>query len=83
MKTKLTVKKPNAETLQTIDTCEKKLDLFNLLLIRQRVDLEVEKSGKLEAEQAQKKGSWFSWWGGKQDNGENENKDKDICINIV
>lgn len=77
-RTKLTSKKISNETQQCIDTNEEKLDLFNLILIRNRVDLEVEKSGILQKQEAQK-GSWLSgWWGGGKSN-DDESKNKDIC----
>lgn len=40
-KSKLMTKKPAAAVVQTCEKFEEKLDLFNLLLIRQRVELEV------------------------------------------
>lgn len=58
------------------------MDLFNLLLIRQRVELEVEKCGKLQQaqQQTQQKSSWFGgWWGSKDDSAQNKDKDNDIC----
>ncbi|EAL40459.3 AGAP005082-PA [Anopheles gambiae str. PEST] len=43
---------------------EKMLDLHNIVVIRQKVALEVEKEGKRQAEE-QKAAGWFSsWWGG-------------------
>lgn len=77
-RTKLTCRKVTNEIQQKVDLHEERLDLFNLLLIRNRVDLEVEKSGILQ-KQEEKQGSWFSgWWGGnKGDNGAED--DKDIC----
>ncbi|XP_047984362.1 LOW QUALITY PROTEIN: vacuolar protein sorting-associated protein 13-like [Leguminivora glycinivorella] len=47
-----------------LDEAEKKLDLLNLVVIRQRIEMEVERLGKLE-EEARKSRGWFSgWWGG-------------------
>lgn len=75
---KLTSRKVTKEIQENIDWHEERLDLFNLLLIRNRVDLEVEKSGILQKPEV-KQGSWFSgWWGGgKADGGEGD--EKDIC----
>lgn len=60
------------------------MDLFNLLLIRQRVELEVEKCGKLQQAQQQvqqQKGSWFGgWFGSKNDTEQDKEKDSDICM---
>lgn len=76
-RTKLTCRKVTNEIQQNVDLYEERLDLFNLLLIRNRVDLEVEKSGILE-KQVEKQGSWFTgWWSGTKDNGDGD--DKDIC----
>ncbi|KAI5632190.1 vacuolar protein sorting-associated protein 13 [Phthorimaea operculella] len=45
-----------------LDEAEKRLDLLNLVVIRQRIEMEVERLGKLEAE-ARKSRGWFSgWW---------------------
>lgn len=73
---KITAKKVSKDIQQRVGFHEEKLDLFNLLLIRNRVDLEVEKSGILR-KQEEAKSSWFSgWWGGGKSNEANE-KDKD------
>jgi vacuolar protein sorting-associated protein 13A/C len=54
--------------LDEIDDCEKKLNLQNLIIIRQKVELEVEKLTKEKAETESK--GWFSgWWSGKKDDG--------------
>lgn len=79
---KLTCRKVTAEIQKNVDTHEERLDLFNLLLIRNRVDLEVEKSGILK-KQEEKQGSWFSgWWGGNK-NAEDGGGDKDICKSFL
>lgn len=75
-RTKLTVKKLPNDVQHCIDRTEESLDLFNLVLIRKRVNFEVEQSGALEKPQ-QSSGGWFSgWWGGgKSDEPDNKNKD--------
>lgn len=77
------ITKPTAAILQGCEKFEEKIDLFNLLLIRKRVELEVEKSGKFEAQQVQQqqKGSWFGWWGSKDTASQDNGKDNDICMN--
>ncbi|XP_047510768.1 vacuolar protein sorting-associated protein 13 isoform X2 [Pieris napi] len=56
--------KVSTEYQCVLDEAEKTLDLFNLVVIRQQIELEVERLGKLEAE-AKKSRGWFSgWWGG-------------------
>lgn len=61
---KLTSKKLAADVQKRCDDGEYQLDLFNLILIRQRVDLEVEISGK-RTKEIENSGGWFSgWWGG-------------------
>lgn len=78
-RTKLTCRKLTNEIQQNVDSHEERLDLFNLLLIRNRVDLEVEKSGILLKQQEEKKGSWFSgWWSGNKAD-DSADGDKDIC----
>lgn len=80
-RTKLTAKKLSNDVQQCIDRSEAALDLFNLVLIRKRVNFEVEQSGILQKPQ-QSSGGWFSgWWGGGKSD-EPDNKDKDICMSI-
>lgn len=63
---KLTAKKPTQQLLEQIEALEKELSLQNLVIIRQKVELAVEKTTK-EKTEAEPKG-WFSgWWGGKKD----------------
>lgn len=77
-RTKLTAKKLPNDVQQCIDRHEESLDLFNLMLIRKRVNFEVEQSGILQKPQPQS-GGWFSgWWGGGKSE-ESADKDKDIC----
>ncbi|XP_046391664.1 vacuolar protein sorting-associated protein 13 [Ischnura elegans] len=69
---------PNPKTKEIIDDCEKKLDVFNITLIRQKTELEVgrRKSKKEEAKDA----GWFSWWGGK---GKGANTQDDSSSDVV
>lgn len=69
-------KKVPADAQQALVQCEEELDLFNMILIRNRVDFEVEKSGLLQKAEPPKSG-WFSgWWGGgKADENNGQNKD--------
>lgn len=79
-RTKLTSKKLSNDIQQCIDRHEECLDLFNLVLIRKRVNFEVEQSGILQKQQQQPTGGWFSGWGwggGKSE--EPSGGDKDIC----
>lgn len=65
-KQKLTTKKPAQLLLDQVEDCEKQLNIQNLVIIRQKVELEVEKLSK-EKEETESKG-WFSgWWGSKAD----------------
>ncbi|XP_053604237.1 intermembrane lipid transfer protein Vps13 isoform X1 [Plodia interpunctella] len=58
---KLSNSKINSEQQCIINEAEKKLDLFNLVVIRQRIEMEVERLGKLE-EEAKKTRGWFGGW---------------------
>lgn len=70
-------KKVPGDVQQSLAQCEEELDLFNMILIRNRVDFEVEKSGLLQKAEPPKSG-WFSgWWGGGKAD-ENNGQDKDI-----
>ncbi|XP_017078120.1 vacuolar protein sorting-associated protein 13 [Drosophila eugracilis] len=53
-------KKPPAVLIETCRLLEKELDIFNLLLIRQRVNIEIAKQREAVPEQ---KSGWFSGWG--------------------
>lgn len=56
--------KVSSEQLCVLDKAEKQLDLLNLVVIRQKIEMEVERLGKLE-EEAKKNKGWFSgWWYG-------------------
>ncbi|KAG5677846.1 hypothetical protein PVAND_007566 [Polypedilum vanderplanki] len=65
-KQKLTTKKPTQQLLDQVEECEQKLNIQNLVIIRQRVELEIEKSSKEKAETESK--GWFSgWWSSKKE----------------
>ncbi|XP_068631393.1 intermembrane lipid transfer protein Vps13 isoform X2 [Battus philenor] len=54
--------KVNSDQQNIICQAEKSLDLLNLVVIRQRIEMEVERLGKLE-EEARKSRGWFGgWW---------------------
>lgn len=78
-RTKLISKKVPNEVQQCVDQYEECIDLFNLMLIRNRVDLEVEMSGKLQKPEEQKSSGWFSGWWGSNKAETTVDKDKDIC----
>lgn len=78
LKEKQLCKKPTAALIETCNLCEQKLDLFNLILIHNRVQLEVDKVKEAEQKKASEKKGWFSgWWGGSQAN------EEDTSNNIV
>ncbi|CAH0605439.1 unnamed protein product [Chrysodeixis includens] len=56
--------KVNSDLQCVLDNAEKCLDLFNLVVIRQRIEMEVDRLGRME-EEAKKTRGWFSgWWSG-------------------
>lgn len=64
-KQKLTLKKIPAELTIQLQEMENKLDVFNIVLIRQRIEVQVERDQAEEARQKQQRKGWFSsWWGG-------------------
>lgn len=77
-RTKLTAKKIPNDIQQCLDHHEERLDLFNLVLIRKRVNFEIEQSGILQKPQQASTGWFGSWWGGGKAD-EPADKDKDIC----
>lgn len=58
-KNKLSAKKVLPEIFKQCEDCELKLDMANIIIIRQQVELEIEKLDKLKQEE---KGGWFSGW---------------------
>lgn len=56
-----TSKKPSKTLEESCKMLEEKLDLFNLLLIRQRVNIDI---AKLRDSEPPQKSGWFGgWWG--------------------
>jgi vacuolar protein sorting-associated protein 13A/C len=72
-KQKLTAKKPTQLLLDQVEDCEKQLNIQNLVIIRQKVELEVE---KLTKEVTEAKTGWFGgWWGGGKKDDSKEDSD--------
>ncbi|XP_076183155.1 vacuolar protein sorting 13C isoform X2 [Ptiloglossa arizonensis] len=64
--TKLTSKKVSQEIEDCLTDCEKKLDIFNLVIIRQQIEMEVERLAEKEKNLKAKRG-WFGFlWSGSQ-----------------
>ncbi|XP_015115234.1 vacuolar protein sorting-associated protein 13 isoform X2 [Diachasma alloeum] len=64
--TKLTAKKPSKEIEERLTECERKLDIFNLVIIRQQIEMEVERLAEKEKSLKAKQG-WFGFlWGSSQ-----------------
>ncbi|XP_055538544.1 intermembrane lipid transfer protein Vps13 isoform X2 [Wyeomyia smithii] len=62
-KIQLTSKKLTPEITARCEGLERILDLHNIIIIRQKIELEVKKKGKKQEEE--QRGGWFSsWWGG-------------------
>ncbi|KAL5288954.1 hypothetical protein ACFFRR_009268 [Megaselia abdita] len=71
-KDKELAKKPTATQVEKVKLCEEKLDLFNLVLIRNRIGMEVDRI-KLKEEEEQKNKGWFGgWFGGGKKSGESD-----------
>ncbi|KAF5306759.1 hypothetical protein FQA39_LY01517 [Lamprigera yunnana] len=62
-KTKSTQKKISAAIQQQIDFYEQELDIFNIVVERQKVEVELQRLGKLN-EQKESQSFWSGWWGG-------------------
>ncbi|XP_046683901.1 vacuolar protein sorting-associated protein 13 isoform X2 [Homalodisca vitripennis] len=61
---KLVSSKPSADLIKSVNTCEKHLDALNIVLVRQKIEVEVERKGLMK-KALQRESSWFSgWWGG-------------------
>ncbi|XP_059226468.1 intermembrane lipid transfer protein Vps13 [Stomoxys calcitrans] len=70
-------KKPSATLEETCALAEQKLDLFNLMLIRKRIQLEVDRVRQSEETKKEntKKAGWFGGWfggGGKKDDNDDQ-----------
>ncbi|XP_034479091.1 vacuolar protein sorting-associated protein 13 isoform X2 [Drosophila innubila] len=70
-------KKPPAMLLEACNLLEEELDVFNLLLIRQRVNIEIAKVR--EAAPPENKGWFGGWWGG----GASKKEQSDATENIA
>ncbi|XP_058837903.1 intermembrane lipid transfer protein Vps13 isoform X2 [Topomyia yanbarensis] len=76
-KGQLTAKKITPEITARCEELEKILDLHNIIVIRQKIELEVMKEGKKQQEE--QKGGWFSsWWGGGAKKTDDANSTADI-----
>ncbi|XP_044002668.1 vacuolar protein sorting-associated protein 13 isoform X3 [Aphidius gifuensis] len=65
-KTKLTCKKINQDIEESLIECEKKLDIFNLVIIRQQIEMEVERLAEKEKTLKAERG-WFGFlWSSSQ-----------------
>lgn len=73
-------KKPSATVEATCLIAEQKLDLFNLILIRKRVQLEVDRLRQGEEKEQNCSKSWFSGWfgGGKKNDNDSTDIEKSI-----
>lgn len=81
-KEKELAKKPTATQVERVKMCEARLDLFNLVLIRNRVGLEVDRI-KLKEEEEQKNKGWFGgWFGGGKKTGESDSNYRKCLIFI-
>lgn len=66
---KLTQNKLKAEVVNSLNHCEKVLDIFNITLVRKQVEMRIEKEGKRKDAEKKKAaaaggGGWFSGWFG-------------------
>lgn len=77
---KISAKTPSATQIQLCESLENKLDLYNLLLIRKRVDLEVKISDKQKAEAPKPASSWFGGWFGGNKEDATKTKDSDDIL---
>lgn len=76
---KISGKTSSATQIQVCEDLERKLDLYNILMIRKRVDLEVKISDKQKAE-APKASSWFGGWFGGSKEDTNKTKESDDIL---
>ncbi|XP_031336343.1 vacuolar protein sorting-associated protein 13 isoform X2 [Photinus pyralis] len=71
---KLTQKKLSSEAQVHLQKYEEELDIFNIVVTRQKIEVEVARLGKLNAQKEKK--SWFSsWWGGGSEGDKSTNSD--------
>ncbi|KAF5289221.1 hypothetical protein FQR65_LT00109 [Abscondita terminalis] len=73
-RTKLIQKKVSSVIQQKLDYFEQELDIFNIVVERQKVEVDLERAGKLKEKEAPK--SFFSgWWGGSKANEDSSSTD--------
>ncbi|XP_059483152.1 intermembrane lipid transfer protein Vps13 isoform X2 [Neocloeon triangulifer] len=79
-KEKLEAKKPSDELLKEIAELEKKIDVFNIIVLRKRAEVQVQKTRKLE-EENKKNAGWFGGWFGGGSSAD-KNSGSDIATKI-
>ncbi|XP_075387538.1 intermembrane lipid transfer protein VPS13C isoform X2 [Tenrec ecaudatus] len=78
-KNKLTQSRVSEETQKQIQDLEKTLDVFNIILARQQIQVEVIRSGqklrKKSTDTGEKRGGWFSGFWGKKESKKKDEED--------
>lgn len=72
-KEKALAKKPTEKQIAQVQMCQEKLDLFNLVLVRNRIGLEVDRIKSKEQEEQKNKGWLGGWWGGSKTSKDDSN----------
>lgn len=81
-KVQLTAKKLTPEITTRCEDLERVLDLHNIIVIRKKVEFEVQKEGKKQ--EAEQKSGWFSsWWSGGAKKTDDSSNTTDISKLIV
>ncbi|XP_065344717.1 intermembrane lipid transfer protein Vps13 isoform X2 [Cloeon dipterum] len=80
-KEKLEAKKPSEELLREIRELEKEIDVFNIIVMRKRAEVQVQKTKKLE-EENKKNAGWFGGWFGGGGSSADKNSASDIANKI-
>ena len=78
----MTTKKISADIIKACEEYEMQLDIYNIIIIRQKIELEIDKQDK-QIENQTKRG-WFSslWYGSDGEKKSDENTD-DISIRYL
>jgi len=82
--TKLTAKKVTKNLEEELTYCETKLDIINLVIIRQQIQIEVEKAEEAKKQKHLKKKGWFDFlWSNSQEVSEEETRELNSALAIL
>jgi len=81
--TKLTTKKVTKELEEKLTYCETKLDIINLVIIRQQIQIEVERAEEAKKQKTMQKKGWFDFLWSNSETSEEEMRESNSALAIL